>query len=353
MDNRMALLQKLDRDRCLSAPEWQRLLQEATPSLRQEAECLARRRTREIFGADIYIRGLIEFTNHCKNDCCYCGLRRSNPQAQRYRLSAETILACCDAGYALGFRTFVLQGGEDGGFSDDALCRVIENIKRRHGDCAVTLSVGERERSVYRSFREAGADRYLLRHETADDGHYRLLHPAPQTLARRKECLWTLKDLGFQIGAGFMVGSPGQTVETMTKDLLFLQELRPHMVGIGPFLPQRETPFAAEPGGSAEQTLFLLSLVRLLLPEVLLPATTALSTAAADGRRRGVLAGANVIMPNLSPKDARDRYRLYDGKASAAGETAGELAELREQMKEIGCRIVTDRGDSPAFVKKV
>ena len=341
------LIQQLCSTRRLDQTQWAVLLRDAGA---QDAERLAQAARAEAiaqFGKKIYIRGLIEFTNYCRNDCYYCGIRRSNVKVQRYRLAPEDILACCAEGYALGFRTFVLQGGEDAGFSDDLLCRTVETIKKRWSDCAVTLSVGERDRCVYQSFFEAGADRYLLRHETADEAHYRRLHPAALSLTRRKECLWALKEIGFQVGAGFMVGSPGQTAETLAEDLLFLQQLQPHMVGIGPFLPHKDTPFAQESSGSTEQTLLLLSCVRLMLPQVLLPATTALGTAAVDGRERGILAGANVVMPNLSPLSVRKKYMLYDNKICTSDESAQCRSCLQSRLASIGYEWAVDRGDSP------
>lgn len=341
------LIQQLHQTHQLSKDEWLTLLNTHTPEDDALLTELARTQAQEQFGNKIYVRGLIEFSNYCKNNCYYCGIRCGNHQAERYRLTPEEILDCCAAGYELGFRTFVLQGGEDPGFSDELLCRTVETIKARYGDCAVTLSVGERDRDVYQSFFDAGADRYLLRHETADDAHYRTLHPENLSLAHRKECLWTLKDIGFQVGAGFMVGSPGQTNEALTEDLLFLQALQPHMVGIGPFLPHHQTPFAHHAPGSTEQTLFLLSCIRLMLPQVLLPATTALGTAAYDGRERGILAGANVVMPNLSPVSVRKKYLLYDNKICTGDESAQCRSCLQRRLGSIGYELTVDRGDSP------
>lgn len=298
-----------------------------------------------IYGKNIYIRGLIEFTNCCKNDCYYCGIRRSNKKTVRYRLTREEILMCCEYGYELGFRTFVLQGGEDGYFTDERLEEIIRSIKKHWPDCAVTLSVGERDRDSYARLREAGADRYLLRHETANDCHYRRLHPPKLSLLNRKNCLFQLKQLGYQTGAGLMVGSPGQTVETLTDDMEFLQELQPEMVGIGPFLPHSHTPFGKEPAGSTALTLYLLSLIRLMLPYVLLPATTALATASTGGREAGILAGANVVMPNLSPENVREKYLLYDNKICTGKEAAQNLEELKASMDAIGYRVVSCRGD--------
>lgn len=298
------------------------------------------------YGRRVYLRGLIEFTSYCKNNCYYCGLRRDNKKAERYRLTREQILECCDYGASLGFRTFVLQGGEDGRFTDSDLCGIVEAIKKVHPDCAVTLSLGERSYGSYKALREAGADRYLLRHETATAEHYSMLHPHELTLEERKRCLYDLKSLGFQVGAGFMVGSPCQTAENLAADLLFLYELQPQMVGIGPFIPHRDTPFRKEPAGTLELTLFMLALTRLILPKVLLPATTALGTIASDGRERGVLAGANVVMPNLSPIEVRKKYLLYNDKLCSGDETAEHIKELAERFAKIGCTLDMSRGDS-------
>lgn len=342
------LIDKLYHTRELSPEEFHILIEKRDRETEQYARELARQIREKVYGNRIYIRGLIEFTNYCRNDCYYCGIRRSNRRAQRYRLTKEEILACCDQGYRLGFRTFVLQGGEDAFFSADRMRELIESIKKKYHDCALTLSVGEADEETYRIYREAGADRYLLRHETADEAHYRKLHPEPLSLNHRKDCLRTLKRLGFQTGAGFMVGSPGQTPETLTEDFLFLKELQPEMVGIGPFIAHRDTPFRDYPDGTLDDTLFYLALLRLMLPNVLLPATTALGTIHPQGRELGILSGANVVMPNLSPVYVRKKYMLYDGKISTGDEAAEHKAHLAEQMEKIGCRIVTERGDYKA-----
>ena len=297
-----------------------------------------------IYGRNIFMRGLIEISNHCRNNCFYCGIRRS-AKVRRYRLSPEQILQCCDIGSRLGFRTFVLQGGEDAWFTDDVLCKLIADIKHQHPDCAVTLSLGERGRDSFRRLREAGADRYLLRHETADPHHYALLHPSEMSFDHRMQCLHDLRDLGFQVGAGFMVGSPGQTVDTLMKDLEFIQDFRPEMVGIGPFIPAAGTPFENERAGSVELTLRLLAIIRLLHPHVLLPATTALGTLHPTGRERAIMAGANVVMPNLSPQDTRALYSIYNNKLSTGSEAAESAADLRLRLKAIGFNIPDSRGD--------
>lgn len=305
----------------------------------------ARKVREEIYGKEIYIRGLIEISNYCRNDCYYCGIRRSNQKVRRYRLSESQILDCCRKGYALGFYTFVLQGGEDGYYTDERLAKIISSIKREFPDCAVTLSLGERSRESYQRLYDAGADRYLLRHETADCRHYRKLHPKELSLEHRMQCLEELKEIGYQTGAGFMVGSPGQTPECLIKDFCYLKKLAPEMVGIGPFLSHKDTPFRDCENGTLEDTLFCLAVVRLLLPQVLLPATTALGTVDPTGRKKGILAGANVVMPNLSPQSVREDYLLYDHKASTGVESAEGLKELEKEMESVGFQVVKARGD--------
>lgn len=314
---------------------------EAAKSLREEAVRLQG----IAYGNQVYVRGLIEFTNYCKNNCYYCGIRRDSRRVKRYRLTETEILDCCRQGYALGFRTFVLQGGEDGYFTDERLTRLIRTIKEGYPDCAVTLSVGEKPKESYLRFYEAGADRYLLRHETADETHYGRLHPEDMLLSRRKECLFWLREIGYQVGCGFMVGSPGQTAECLAEDMMFITKLDPQMVGIGPFIPHHETPFAQEPAGSVERTLYLIGLLRLLKPNLLIPATTALGTVDGQGRERGILAGANVVMPNLSPTGVRKQYELYDNKICTGDEAAECRSCLMRRMERIGFSIVTERGD--------
>ncbi len=297
------------------------------------------------YGNEIFTRGLIEFTNYCKNNCYYCGIRGGNHNADRYRLTEEEILECCRSGYELGYRTFVLQGGEDPWYTDEKMVSIIQKIKGEFPDCALTLSIGEKSYESYRLFREAGADRYLLRHETADEELYRSLHPAGMKLENRKQCLYHLKELGYQTGAGFMVGAPGQTLSHLAEDLVFLQELRPQMVGIGPFIPHHDTVYAEEKAGSVELTLFLLSVIRIMLPNVLLPATTALGTLDPRGREKGIGAGANVVMPNLSPAKNRKLYELYDNKI-CTGEEAAECRDcLASRVESVGCRLSGGRGD--------
>ncbi|MGN0292748.1 MAG: [FeFe] hydrogenase H-cluster radical SAM maturase HydE [Lachnospiraceae bacterium] len=349
MENLFILADRLAEEGNLPDEQLKQLIEGRNPELAAYLAGKAVAVRESYYGKDIYVRGLIEFSSYCKNDCYYCGLRRSNRLAQRYRLDKETVLACCKAGYDLGFRTFVLQSGEDGWFTDDRMCDLISSIKNTYPDCAVTVSIGEKSRESYRRYREAGADRYLLRHETATDAHYRLLHPASLSLDNRMRCLQDLKELGYQVGCGFMVGSPGQTVEHLVNDLRFLKNFEPEMVGIGPFIPHKDTPFADQEAGTVELTVYLLSIIRLMLPRVLLPATTALGSICKDGREQGILAGANVIMPNLSPEDVREKYLLYNNKLHTGSDAAENKRLLEEQMEAIGYRIVTGRGDYPLY----
>lgn len=343
--NAVELLEKMRAGVCPGREELTVLVDGAGRDERELAAALAREVTAANFGDAIFIRGLIEIGNYCANDCRYCGIRRGNRRAERYRLDPDAILGCCREGYGLGFRTFVLQGGEDAFFTDDRLVGVIASVKAAFPDCALTLSLGERSRDSYRRLFDAGADRYLLRHETADPAHYALLHPEGMSYARRMRCLRDLREIGFQTGAGFMVGTPYQTAAHLAGDLLFVREFGAAMVGLGPFLPHAETVFAGAEPGDLELSLFMISLVRLLLPFALLPATTALATADPRGRERGILSGANVVMPNLSPSDVRSKYMLYDGKLATAAEAAENLRELERRMEAIGRRIVVARGD--------
>ena len=315
--------------------------QEITEALAVAAD----RVRREHYGDEVYVRGLIEFTNYCKNNCYYCGIRRDNSNADRYRLTKEEILSCCEEGYRLGFRTFVLQGGEDPYFTDDRVCDIVSEIHRRFADCAITLSIGEKTRESYQAYYDAGAERYLLRHETADACHYASLHPAEMSFEHRMQCLRDLKALGYQTGCGFMVGSPHQTARCLARDMRFIEELDPEMVGIGPFIPQHDTPFGGEAAGTLEETLFLLGLLRLLKPKVLLPATTALGTIHPMGRELGILAGGNVVMPNLSPVGVRAKYMLYDNKICTGDEAAECINCMKRRMESIGYEVVIDRGD--------
>ena len=339
------LIDKLKKEQALTKEEWVELIEGRNAELAEYLFALAREERHHYYDHDVYVRGLIEFTNYCKNDCLYCGIRKSNSNAKRYRLSAEDILSCCKTGYELGFRTFVLQGGEDGFYTDEKLIHIISRIKELYPDCALTLSIGEKSRESYQAYYDAGADRYLLRHETANAAHYAKLHPASLSAANRQQCLWDLKDIGYQVGTGFMVGSPGQTWEHLAEDLVFLQELQPQMVGIGPFIPHHDTRFANEKAGSVELTLKLLSVIRLLLPKVLLPATTALGTLDPLGREKGLCAGANVVMPNLSPVENRKQYELYDNKICTGDEAAKCKNCLSARVRSAGYELVENRGD--------
>lgn len=339
------LLDQLADTHSLSREEYALLVRSASPELASYAAQKAVPLRRQWYGTDVYLRGLIEISSYCRNDCFYCGIRRGNTSCERYRLTPGQILDCCERGFALGFRTFVLQGGEDAFYTDAILCELIRSVKERCPGCAVTLSLGERSRESYEQLFAAGADRYLLRHETADPVHYAKLHPPVQTLENRMRCLRDLREIGYQVGCGFMVGSPYQTDDCLAADLKFIEEFQPDMCGIGPFIPHHATPFAQCPAGSVEQTLFLLSVIRLICPHILLPATTALGTLSSDGRERGILAGANVIMPNLSPEEDRGKYELYDNKLYTGAEAAEHRRRLEERLQAIGYTAVTARGD--------
>lgn len=300
---------------------------------------------REIYGDEVYIRGLIEFTNYCKNNCYYCGIRCGNGKAERYRLNAEEIFSCCEEGYRLGFRTFVLQGGEDPFFTDNMLCEIVSEIKEKFPDCAVTLSIGEKSRESYQAYFDAGADRFLLRHETATPQHYARLHPSQMSLENRKRCLFDLKEIGYQVGSGFMVGSPYQTMENLVADIRFLQQLQPDMIGIGPYITHKETPFSEFKNGDVRLTLRLISILRLLFPYALIPSTTALGTLHPQGRELGLKAGANVVMPNLSPVGVRELYSIYENKLSTGEEAAQSLNALKLKVASAGYKVVTDIGN--------
>ncbi len=338
------LIDRLIKENNLTAAEYLMLI-ENRGEIRDYATKKACELRNKIYGKKVFIRGLIELSSYCRNNCYYCGIRALNKNAERYRLTKEEILSCADEGYRLGFRTFVMQGGEDGYYTDELLSEIIREIKRRYPVTAVTLSLGERSYESYRALKEAGADRYLLRHETANKEHYAKLHPKEMSFENRQECLRQLKSLGYQTGAGFMVGSPYQTNEDLARELIYLRETQPEMVGIGPFIPHKDTPFADFEGGTAEMTVFLLSLIRLTLPRVLLPATTALGTIDPMGREKGIMAGANVLMPNLSPVSVRKKYELYDNKICTGEEAAQCIGCLSERVKNAGCEIVKDKGD--------
>ena len=343
--NSLSIIEQLKTTHTATREQLIYLLKHITDAEREVLREAAQQTAQAVFGNKIYIRGLVEISSICKRDCRYCGLRRSNPNAVRYRLAPEQILSCCEKGYALGFRTFVLQGGEDGFFSDEVVCGVVREIKRRYPDCAVTLSLGERGDESFRRLYAAGADRYLLRHETADLAHYAKLHPDSMSGAERQRQLFVLKQTGFQTGAGFMVGSPYQTAENLADDLLFLKKLQPQMCGIGPFIPHKDTAFRDFSQGSLELTLTLLAVIRLMHPRILLPATTALGTIHPQGRELGIMHGANVVMPNLSPLEHRKDYAIYDNKICTGDEAAECIRCLSVRMKRIGYQIVTERGD--------
>jgi len=341
----LELIEKLENTHSLSLDEYEYLIEHRTDETAQILAKKARAVREQHYGKAVYIRGLIEIGNICKNNCLYCGIRRGNKNCDRYRLTETEILECADEGYALGFRTFVMQGGEDGSFSDEFMCSVIGKLKAKYPDCAITLSIGERSRESYEKLFSAGADRFLLRHETANKEHYEKLHPEELSFDNRMECLRNLKDIGFQTGCGFMVGSPFQTNRNIAKDLKFIEDFKPQMCGIGPFIPHKDTPFKDYPAGTAELTCYLLSIIRLIHPKILLPATTALGTIMNGGREKGILSGANVVMPNLSPISVRKKYMLYNGKISTGDEAAEAVNNLAESMKKIGFEVVTDRGD--------
>lgn len=338
-------IDKLRQERTLRQEEFRQLLTECDAETLRTINEQAQEVSLLHFGNKIYIRGLIEVSNCCRNNCYYCGIRKGNPNIERYRLTQENILDCCKQGYELGFRTFVLQGGEDPALTDDRIEKTVAAIRQNYPDCAITLSLGEKSREAYERFFRAGANRYLLRHETYNELHYGQLHPTDMSCKQRLQCLQDLKNIGYQTGTGIMVGSPGQTVEHIIEDIRFIEKLRPEMIGIGPFLPHHDTPFAGYPSGTVEQTLLLLSIFRLMHPSALIPATTALATLAPDGRERGILAGANVVMPNLSPREERKKYELYNDKASLGAESAEGLAALQKQLAAIGYGISTERGD--------
>ena len=341
----LSLAEKLTLTHSLTTDEYKKLIEfrneETADYLAQKADSVRK----SVYGNKVFTRGLIEISNVCKNDCLYCGIRKSNKNCERYRLTDEEILECCREGYSLGFRTFVLQGGEDGHFTDEAVCGIVSQIKKLYPECAITLSLGERTKESYQKLFDAGADRYLLRHETATKEHYEKLHPDNMSFDTRMECLKTLKEIGFQTGCGFMVGSPFQTNEDIARDLKFIEEFSPEMCGIGPFIPHKDTDFRDYEAGSVDLTCYLLSIIRLIKPNILLPATTALGSLDPYGREKGIKAGANVIMPNLSPQSVRKKYQIYDNKLSDGTESAQSKANIDERMERIGYRTVAERGD--------
>lgn len=339
------LIEKLEREKKLEYEEWYQLIETYTEEDRKYAENKSQKIAKSIFGNRIYIRGIIEFTNICKNNCYYCGIRCSNENVSRYRLTKEEILLCCDEGYKIGYRTFVLQGGEDKYYHEDRLIDIVKSIREAYSDCAITLSFGELSKEFYKKLYDAGANRYLLRHETADEIHYGKLHPQKMSYSNRMRCLKELKEIGYQTGCGMMIGSPFQTTDNLVKDMMFLNEFKPEMIGIGPFIAHKDTPFRYYNNGSEKLTLLILSLCRIMQPEVLLPSTTALGTVSDDGRKLGVLAGCNVIMPNLSPLGVRKKYLLYNNKVGVNDDAEKGIKKIHEQLKEIGYEIYISRGD--------
>ncbi|QFJ53851.1 [FeFe] hydrogenase H-cluster radical SAM maturase HydE [Pseudobutyrivibrio xylanivorans] len=349
MINATDILEKLNKEHSLSLAEYECLIENINPDIMEKAAEYARVYQKQYYGNKVFTRGLVEFTNFCRNNCYYCGIRRDNGQCERYRLSKEDILECANAGYELGFRTVVLQGGEDFAYSDESICEIVSAIKKAHPDVAVTLSIGERSRESYEAYFKAGASRYLLRHETANPVHYGRLHPKEMSFEHRMNCLRELREIGYQVGAGFMVQSPGQTAHDLAMDLKFIEEFKPDMCGIGPFISHKQTPFAKEESGTLEMTLFLLSLIRIIYPQVLLPATTALGTIDPCGREKGLQAGANVVMPNLSPTSVRKMYTLYDNKICTGEEAAECRGCLQRRVASVGYEIVEDIGDRVGF----
>lgn len=343
------LIDKLHQEQILSAEEFRTLLTDRSEETDLYARELADQVRQQVYGNQIYVRGLIEFTNYCKNDCLYCGIRRGNQNVVRYRLTLSQIMECCKMGYELGYRTFVLQGGEDAYFNDERMCEIIRSIKKEYPDCAVTLSLGERSEESYRVMHKAGADRYLLREETSVPEHYAMLHPKQMSLENRLHCLEILKETGYQTGCGFMVGSPGWQLEYLARELCYIKKLRPHMIGIGPFIPHKDTVFAKETGGSLDLTLNLVAMLRLMNPNAMIPATTAVGTIDPRGREKAILSGANVVMPNLSPVSVRKNYMLYDNKLCTGDEAAECRKCLDARIRSIGYEIVTDRGDYREF----
>ena len=340
------LINKLATEHSLTLAEYKLLVESYNEENARELAELAVAERKKYYSNTVYIRGLIEISNICKNNCLYCGIRRDNRDCERYRLNKEEILSCCEEGYELGFRTFVMQGGEDAYFTDEVLCDIISSIKEKYSDCAITLSLGERTYESYKRLYDAGADRYLLRHETADEEHYARLHPSSMSFRTRMNALEDLKKIGFQVGCGFMVNSPYQTSETIAKDLKFIEEFQPHMCGIGPFIPHKATPFADKEAGGVGFTCYLLSIIRLIRPNILLPATTALGSIEENGREKGILAGANVVMPNLSPYENRRKYELYNNKLFGSAESAQAILDLKKRMNAIGYEVIVDRGDA-------
>ena len=339
------VVDKLRKEHRLSSDGYRALLTMRDPQDVNYLITQAREVAQQQFGKGIFLRGLVELTNVCRNDCLYCGIRRSNGHLARYTITREQVLACCEQGFELGFRTFVLQGGEWGEERSEWIAGLISEIRSRWPECAITLSLGEHPRETYAMWKNAGANRYLLRHETHNERHYHLLHPDGMSVHHRLQCLNWLKELGFQVGTGIMVGSPFQSLKTLVEDIEYLVDFQPQMIGIGPFIPQHDTPFARFPAGTVDMTTRLYAILRLAMPQALIPSTTAIASLSPDGRLRGILAGANVVMPNLSPEDNRKQYALYDNKAALGAESAQGVKKLADELAKIGYHIDWSRGD--------
>lgn len=339
------LVHRLVGERTLKRDEFRALIASCDSQTLEYIRKESVRTAQERFGHGIFVRGLIEISSFCRNDCAYCGLRRSNRSAERYRLNHEQIMECCKEGYDAGLRTFVLQGGEDANLTDEWLEQIIHDIRHIYPDVAITLSLGERSYDSYKRLYDAGATRYLLRHEAANEELYRKLHPQTMSHANRIACIENLKEIGYQTGMGMMIGVRGQSVDDLVDDLLLMERIRPQMIGIGPFIPHRNTPLGDYPAGSVELTLLMLSIVRLMHPSALIPSTTALATLSAEGRRMGILSGANVVMPNLTPPSERKKYAIYEDKASSGSEAVEGLRALEQELNEIGYHIDYSRGD--------
>jgi len=345
-----AIVDGLEKNHVGKAEDYLYLLNNINEENRQYLSNAALRVKEEFYGKEIYIRGIVEFSNFCKQNCLYCGIRKDNAHVDRYRLSHKEIVEACRKGYALGYRTFVLQSGEDPYFTDDRVVAIIKDIRDNFKDAAITLSLGEKTKRSYKKFYDAGADRYLLRHETANEKLYDKLHEN-MTFQNRKECLYDLKEIGYQVGAGLMVGSPGQKKTDLIDDLRFLKELKPQMVGMGPYLTHKETPLKDSENGSLTETLVMLSLVRLILPEVLLPATTAVGTIDDYGREQAILAGCNVVMPNISPMEVRKKYELYENKICVDDQPEECRFCIEGRVKCTGSTLNMCRGDHISFHK--
>lgn len=349
--NTKILIDKLYINNSLEKNELKFLLKNLNPLMREYLIEKAFETRKKIYGKTVYFRGLMEITNICKHNCLYCGIRAKNSKADRYSLSKETILNCCFSGYNLGYRTFVLQGGENSKITDEFLIDIISILKNKFKDIAITLSLGERGKNSFKKLYDAGADRYLIRHETFNKKLYKKLHPN-MSYKNRIKSLYILKKIGYQVGSGFLIGLPSLKLEDYYKDLIFLKKLKPHMIGIGPFIPHINTPLKNEKGGSSYDTITLIAILRLLLPDVLLPATTALVTLDPNSRNLAFRAGANVIMPNISPLSSRKKYTLYNGKAFLGDEAGEEMEIIIKHIKEAGFIPVLSKGDNVRWKRK-